>query len=45
MKELGNALKCNVSGITINYSREGQGETVLLVDGITTYSFLFCNNS
>ena len=26
MKELVNPLKCNISGITINYFREGHGE-------------------
>ena len=41
MKELGNPQKCQVSGNKLNYFREGQGETVLLVHGITTYSFIW----
>lgn len=41
MKELVNPQKCQVSGIKLNYFREGQGETVLLVHGITTYSFIW----
>lgn len=45
MKELVNPQKCNLSGITINYFREGQGETVLLVHGITTYSFIWAEIS
>lgn len=41
MNKLVNPLKCVVSGYGINYFREGQGETVLLVHGITTYSFIW----
>lgn len=41
MKELVNPQKCKVSGNIFNYFREGQGETVLLVHGITTYSFIW----
>jgi pimeloyl-ACP methyl ester carboxylesterase len=33
--------KCKVSGHEIAYHREGSGETVLLVHGITTYSFIW----
>jgi pimeloyl-ACP methyl ester carboxylesterase len=41
MKELANPQICQVSGNKLNYFREGQGETVLLVHGITTYSFIW----
>ena len=41
MKALVNPHKCLVSGHYLNYYREGQGETILLVHGITTYSFLW----
>ena len=41
MKELVNPQKCQVTGCQINYFREGQGEAVLLVHGITTYSFIW----
>ncbi|MBU0473541.1 MAG: alpha/beta hydrolase [Bacteroidetes bacterium] len=33
--------KCNLSGIDISYIREGSGEHVLLIHGITTYSFIW----
>jgi pimeloyl-ACP methyl ester carboxylesterase len=33
--------KCNIEGINIAYVREGSGETVLFVHGITTYSFIW----
>ncbi len=33
--------RCQVNGHEINYYRAGQGETVLLVHGITTYSFIW----
>ncbi|MBU1568612.1 MAG: alpha/beta hydrolase [Proteobacteria bacterium] len=32
---------CNVNGLSIAYQQEGSGETVLLVHGITTYSFIW----
>lgn len=41
MKDLANPQICQVSGNNLNYFREGQGETVLLVHGITTYSFIW----
>lgn len=41
MKELVNPKRCQVSGNNLNYFREGQGETILLVHGITTYSFIW----
>ncbi len=34
-------LKCNVDGNEIAYQREGAGQPVLLVHGITTYSFIW----
>ncbi|MCK5342537.1 MAG: alpha/beta hydrolase [Candidatus Heimdallarchaeota archaeon] len=36
-----NLQKCNVSGHLIAYHREGSGEAILLVHGITTYSFIW----
>lgn len=33
--------KCNLSGNEISYVREGVGEHVLLIHGITTYSFIW----
>lgn len=41
MKDLANPQICQISGNNLNYFREGQGETVLLVHGITTYSFIW----
>ncbi|MFA5326784.1 MAG: alpha/beta hydrolase [Prolixibacteraceae bacterium] len=41
MKALVNPQKCTVSGHSINYYREGTGETIILVHGITTYSFIW----
>jgi pimeloyl-ACP methyl ester carboxylesterase len=38
-----NLKKCNVSGHNLAYYSEGVGETVLLIHGITTYSFLWRN--
>lgn len=35
------ALTCSVQGHDIAYHSEGEGETVLLVHGITTYSFIW----
>jgi len=32
---------CTVAGHKLAYTRQGQGETVLLVHGITTYSFIW----
>jgi pimeloyl-ACP methyl ester carboxylesterase len=32
---------CSVSGYRLAYHREGTGETILLVHGITTYSFIW----
>jgi len=32
---------CTVAGYQLAYTRQGQGETVLLVHGITTYSFIW----
>jgi len=43
MRELVNPQKCQVTGCQINYFREGQGEAVLLVHGITTYSFIWAD--
>lgn len=34
-------LICNVKGLPIAYRQEGDGETILLVHGITTYSFIW----
>jgi len=39
--ELINSQKCKVLGIYLNYFREGKGDTVILVHGITTYSFIW----
>ncbi len=33
--------KCTISGNDIAYSRDGSGEPVLLIHGITTYSFIW----
>lgn len=35
--------RCNVAGHNLAYYRAGQGETVVLVHGITTYSFIWRN--
>lgn len=32
---------CSISGHKIFYTREGSGETILLIHGITTYSFIW----
>lgn len=32
---------CNVFGHSISYFREGRGETIILLHGITTYSFIW----
>ena len=37
------ALTCSVKGHEIAYHSEGEGETILLVHGITTYSFIWRN--
>ncbi len=34
---------CNIGGHSITYYREGNGEVILLVHGITTYSFIWRN--
>jgi pimeloyl-ACP methyl ester carboxylesterase len=34
---------CDVSGNKLAYHREGEGETILFVHGITTYSFIWRN--
>lgn len=41
MNSHNNMSKCKVFGHDIAYSRTGTGETVLLVHGITTYSFIW----
>lgn len=33
--------KCNVDGYNLAYTREGSGQPILLVHGITTYSFIW----
>jgi len=43
MEALVNPQKCRVSGHYLNYFREGKGEVVLLVHGITTYSFIWAS--
>ena len=37
----GRIRSCLVDGVRLRYHEEGQGETVLLVHGITTYSFIW----
>ncbi|RLD63083.1 MAG: hypothetical protein DRI95_12175 [Bacteroidetes bacterium] len=34
---------CKISGNSLTYYREGKGETILFVHGITTYSFIWRN--
>lgn len=43
MDVLENPQKCKVLGHYIAYHREGSGETVLLIHGITTYSFIWAS--
>jgi len=38
-----NSKTCQVDGHSITYYREGEGEVILLVHGITTYSFIWRN--
>ncbi len=35
------ARKCEVSGYQLNYFRQGKGDTIVFVHGITTYSFIW----
>lgn len=41
--QLDNFKKLSVFGNELNYYRNGEGETVLLIHGITTYSFIWRN--
>lgn len=43
MDVLENPQKCKVFGNHITYYREGSGETILLIHGITTYSFIWAS--
>lgn len=43
MDVLENPQKCEVFGNHITYYREGSGETILLIHGITTYSFIWAS--
>lgn len=38
---MSNVKKCNIKGMNIAYQRDGSGKPVLLVHGITTYSFIW----
>ena len=41
MKALVDPYRCMVSGHSLTYYREGKGETILFIHGITTYSFIW----
>lgn len=43
MVYLNNYKKCQIGNYSLSYQREGSGEIVLLIHGITTYSFIWRN--
>ena len=43
MEYLNNYKKCQVGNYNLSYQREGSGESILLIHGITTYSFIWRN--